>query len=118
MAVKLHDLEVSGNCYKVRLLCALLNVPVELIPVDFPGGAHKKSPLIELNPFGQLPILEDGDVVVRNSQTILVYVARKWRGVAADRCYIAGARCAVADGGRERDCARSRRRPTARQVRL
>ena len=82
MATKLHNLEVSGNCYKVRLLCALLNVPVELVPVDFPGGAHKKSPLIELNPFGQLPILEDGDVVVRNSQTILIYVARKWGGEA------------------------------------
>jgi len=46
------------------------------------SGWDKKSPLIELNPFGQLPILEDGDVVVRNSQTILVYVARKWGGEA------------------------------------
>ena len=37
MATKGHDLEVSGNCYKVRLLCALLKVPVEIVPVDFPS---------------------------------------------------------------------------------
>lgn len=77
---KLYDLELSGNCYKVRLLCALLSVPVEVVPVDFLDGAHKKSPLIELNPFGELPIFVDGDVVLRDSQAILVYIARKWGG--------------------------------------
>lgn len=79
---KLYDLEVSGNCYKVRLLCAMLGVPLELEPVDFMGGAHKKSPLIDLNPFGEVPIFVDGDLVLRDSQAILVYVARKWGGEA------------------------------------
>lgn len=79
---KLYDLELSGNCYKVRLLCALLGVPLELIPVDFMAGEHKKSPVIDLNPFGQLPVFVDGDVVLRDSQAILVYVARKWGGDA------------------------------------
>ncbi len=77
---KLYDLELSGNCYKVRLLCALLGVPLELIPVDFMAGEHKKSPVIDLNPFGQLPVFVDGDVVLRDSQAILMYVARKWGG--------------------------------------
>lgn len=80
MAMKLYDLDVSGNCYKVRLLCALLNVPVELVSVDFLEGAHKRSPLIDLNVFGQLPILEDGDFILRDSQAILVYIARRWGG--------------------------------------
>jgi glutathione S-transferase len=80
MAMKLHDLDVSGNCYKVRLLCALLDVPVEIVPVDFMGGAHKRSPLIDLNHFGQLPVLEDGDLVLRDSQAILIYIARRWGG--------------------------------------
>jgi glutathione S-transferase len=80
MSIRLHDLEVSGNCYKVRLLCALLAVPVEIVPVDFVGGEHKKSPLIDLNPFAQLPVFEDGDVVLRDSQAILIYIARKWGG--------------------------------------
>ena len=79
---KLHDLELSGNCYKVRLFCSLLGLPLDVAPVDFMAGAHKKSPLIERNPFGEIPILEDGNVVLRDSQAILVYLARKYGGEA------------------------------------
>lgn len=82
MAATLYDLEVSGNCYKVRLLCALLGVPVTIIPVDFMAGAHKKPPVIDLNPFGQVPVFQDGDVTLRDSQAILIYIARKWGGEA------------------------------------
>ena len=77
---KLYDLELSGNCYKVRLLAALLGVPLDVVPVDFLGGAHKKPPLLELNDFGELPVFEDGDLALRDSQAILVYMARKWGG--------------------------------------
>jgi len=83
MAVlRLHDLELSGNCYKVRLFCSLLGQKLDLAPVDFMGGAHKKSPLIEQNPFGEIPIFEDGGIVLRDSQAILVYLARKYGGEA------------------------------------
>jgi glutathione S-transferase len=75
---RLYDLELSGNCHKVRLLCALLGVPVEIAPVDFMAGEHKRSPLIDKNPFGEIPIFEDGEVTLRDSQAILIYVARKW----------------------------------------
>jgi glutathione S-transferase len=75
---RVYDLELSGNCYKVRLLCALLGVPVEIAPVDFMAGEHKRSPLIDKNPFGEIPIFEDDGVTLRDSQAILIYVARKW----------------------------------------
>lgn len=78
--MKLYDLALSGNCYKVRLLAALANIPLEIVPVDFLGGEHKRSPLINLNPFGQIPIIEDGDVVLRDSQAILIYLAAKYAG--------------------------------------
>jgi glutathione S-transferase len=77
---KLYDLELSGNCYKVRLFCALLGLELEIEPVDFMAGAHKASPLINMNPFGEIPVLEDGEIVLRNSQAILVYLARKYGG--------------------------------------
>lgn len=77
---KLYDLEVSGNCYKVRLLSALLGVPLDLVAVDFMAGEHKRPPLTDLNPFGEVPIFVDGDIVLRDSQAILVYIARKWGG--------------------------------------
>src|SRR5262245_828639 len=80
--LKLHDLELSGNCYKVRLFCALLRLHLDVVPVDFLGGAHKKSPLIDKNPFGEIPIVEDGAVTLRDSQAILVYLARKYGGDA------------------------------------
>ena len=82
MSPTLYDLELSGNCYKVRLLCALLGVPLAIAPVDFLAGDHKKPPVIDLNPFGELPVFQHGDVVLRDSQAILIYVARTWGGEA------------------------------------
>jgi glutathione S-transferase len=78
--LKLHDLELSGNCYKVRLFCSLLGLKLDIAPVDFLAGAHKQNPLIGLNPFGEIPVLEDGSVVLRDSQAILVYLARNYGG--------------------------------------
>lgn len=77
---KLHDLELSGNCYKVRLFCALLGLDLDIVPVDFMAGAHKSPDFLEKNPFGEIPVLEDGDLVLRDSQAILVYLARKYGG--------------------------------------
>ncbi len=76
--MQLYDLSVSGNCHKVRLFLSILGKDVELIPVDFMAGAHKKPPVTDLNPFGELPVLVDGDVVLRDSQATLVYLARKF----------------------------------------
>lgn len=78
--MKLHDLTLSGNCYKVRLLAALAGIELELVPVDFMGGAHKRAPHTDLNPWGELPVLEDGDVVLRDSQAILVYLGARYAG--------------------------------------
>jgi glutathione S-transferase len=76
--MKLYDLEPSGNCYKVRLFAALAKIPLDIVPVDFMGGEHKRSPLIDLNPLGEVPILDDAPVVLRDSQAILVYLASKY----------------------------------------
>ena len=76
--MKLYDLELSGNCYKVRLFAALAKIPLDIVPVDFMGGEHKRPPLTDLNPWGELPILEDGKVVLRDSQAILVYLAAQY----------------------------------------
>lgn len=80
--MKLYDLEPSGNCYKVRLFAALAQIDLELEEVDFLDGAHKRPPVIGLNPLGQVPVLVDGDVVLRDSQAILVYLARQYAGHA------------------------------------
>ncbi|WP_234085660.1 glutathione S-transferase family protein [Azonexus sp. R2A61] len=78
--MKLYNLSLSGNCYKVRLFAALAGIDVDIVDVDFLGGEHKRPPLIDLNPWGEIPVLVDGDVVLRDSQAILVYLARKYAG--------------------------------------
>lgn len=42
-AMELYDLELSGNCYKVRLFLALIEQPYTLRPVDFLNGEHKNA---------------------------------------------------------------------------
>lgn len=80
--MELYDLDLSGNCYKVRLFASLINLDLQIKPVNFLEGEHKKSTLLSLNPFGELPILTDGDVVLRDSQSILIYLAGKYAGEA------------------------------------
>ena len=80
--MKLYDLEPSGNCYKVRLFASLINLNLELVAVDFVNGEHKQPPLSDLNPLGQLPVLQDNNLVLRDSQAILVYLAGQYGGLA------------------------------------
>ncbi len=80
--MKLYDLDLSGNCYKVRLMMALLGLDYDLQPVDFMGGEHKSEAFTLKNAFGEIPVLEDGDLTLRDSQAILVYLARKHGGEA------------------------------------
>ncbi|MCL1035638.1 glutathione S-transferase family protein [Shewanella submarina] len=75
--MKLYDLELSGNCFKVRLFCALTQLPLEIYEVDYMGGEHKSDYFLGMNPLGQIPLFEDGDFLLRDSQAILVYLAQK-----------------------------------------
>jgi glutathione S-transferase len=76
--MKLYDMELSGNCYKVRLFCSLLGVNYESIPVDLMKGEHKQADFLARNPRGQVPVLDDDGTVVWDSMAILVYLARKY----------------------------------------
>jgi glutathione S-transferase len=76
--LRLHGTTASINTYKVRLLLAMLDVPYELVEIDMYGGEHKREPFLSLNPFGQMPALQDGDYSIADSHACLVYVARKF----------------------------------------
>src|SRR5579859_3304866 len=76
---QLYDYELSGNCYKPRLLMGILNVPYERIPIDFyPGREHKSPWFLRINPLGQLPVIDDDGLVLRDAQAILVYLASRY----------------------------------------
>jgi glutathione S-transferase len=77
--ITLYDYELSGNCYKVRLLLALLAVPYSRRAIDFyPGREHQRPWFLELNPLGRLPVLQDDEYLLRDAQAILVYVASRY----------------------------------------
>jgi glutathione S-transferase len=78
--MKLYDMELSGNCYKVRLMCALLGLQCEPIAVDLWKGEHKSAAFLQLNPRGQVPVLEDGETLIWDSSAILLYLARQYGG--------------------------------------
>lgn len=78
--IKLYDIDLSGNCHKVRLFLSLLNINYEKITVDYLKGELKSPQFLALNPLGQVPVLIDETVVLRDSQAILVYLARKYNG--------------------------------------
>lgn len=73
--IKLYQFPMSGNSHKVRLMLSLLQLPHEAINVSGLERQHKSPDFLALNPFGQVPVLVDGKVVVRDSQAILVYLA-------------------------------------------
>jgi glutathione S-transferase len=77
--MKLYDLTLSGHAHRARLFLGLLGLPYELVPVDFAGGEHKKSDFLAINPFGQVPVLEDNGVIIPDSNAILVYLATKYK---------------------------------------
>ncbi|NJM73550.1 MAG: glutathione S-transferase family protein [Scytonema sp. RU_4_4] len=78
--IKLYDVNLSGNCHKVRLMLSLLGLEYERVPVALNKDEHKTEEFLKLNPFGQVPVLRDGDVVIRDAQAILVYLARRYGG--------------------------------------
>lgn len=76
--MRLHRNAISGHCHRVELFLNILNVPYESIDVDLRAGGHKTPEFLALNPFGQIPVLEDGELVLADSNAILVYLASKY----------------------------------------
>lgn len=76
--IKFYDFPLSGHAHRVRLFLSLLNIPHRVVPVDLRKGEHKTADYLQLNIFGQVPVLEDSDTVIRDSNAILVYLANKF----------------------------------------
>ncbi len=77
-AIKIHAHPLSGHSHRVALFASVTGIAHEVIDVDLLSGEHKKEPFLTLNPVGQVPVIEDGDTVVSDSNAILVYLARKY----------------------------------------
>lgn len=76
--LRLHRHPLSGHAHRAQLFLSLLDLPFEMIDVALQNGEQKKPPFLALNPFSQVPVLEDGDTVIYDSNAILVYLATKY----------------------------------------
>jgi glutathione S-transferase len=72
----LYSMQRSGNCYKVRLALAQLNVDYRLVEIDILRGETRTPEFLAKNPSGQVPLLEVADGrFLAESNAILWYVA-------------------------------------------
>ena len=77
--ITLYDFELSGNCYKIRLLLSFLGVTYKTRKVDFfPGREHKSPEFLAINALGQLPVIDDDGLILRDAQAILIYLASRY----------------------------------------
>jgi len=90
--ITLYDMSLSGNCPKVRLMLSFLASPYQTQPVNLRGGEQCGSDHLQRNPFGQVSVLDDDGQIVRDSQAILVYLAKRYGGLQwwpDDACQLA-----------------------------
>lgn len=76
--MKLYFHPLSGHSHRVRLFLSLLGIEHEQIVVDLTKREQKTPEFLKLNPFGQVPVIDDRGTVVVDSNAILVYLAKKY----------------------------------------
>lgn len=75
--MKLHCFGESGNAYKVALTLTLADQDWEPVFVDFFKGATRTPAFRALNIMGEVPVLEDGDLILTQSGVIQDYISSK-----------------------------------------
>jgi len=76
--ITLYRHALSGHSHRAELLLSILGLDANIIDVDLLNGAHKTADFLKKNAFGQVPVLEDGDVTIADANAILVYLATNY----------------------------------------
>ncbi len=76
--MKLYIHPISGHSHRAVAIVKLLGIDVELVTVDLSEGEHKQPQFLSINPLGQVPVLADDSITLRDSAAILVYLATKY----------------------------------------
>jgi len=74
--IRLHGVSLSGHVHKVAVLLRLLDLPFDIVEAG--KDQRDTEAFRQLNPLGQIPVLEDGDVAVADSNAILVYLVKRY----------------------------------------
>ncbi|PIN18083.1 Glutathione S-transferase [Handroanthus impetiginosus] len=78
MGIKVQGHPLSPAAQRVMLCLAEKNLDYEFVSVDLTAGQHKKEPFISINPFGQVPGFEDGDLKLFESRAMTRYISQAY----------------------------------------
>ncbi len=82
----LHEQMESGNCYKIRLTAALLEMPIELREYDITKGETRTPEFMRtVNANGRIPTLQVGDRFITESNAACYYLAEGTPLIPEDR---------------------------------
>jgi glutathione S-transferase len=74
--IVLHGTELSGHCHRVELLLRMLGLPYRYVAA--PAEVRSTAQFRRLNPLRQIPVLQDGELTLADSNAILVYLAKRY----------------------------------------
>lgn len=74
--ITLHGTELSGHTHRVVLLLRMLDIPYRF--ANAPAEVRRSPEFLRLNPLGEIPVLQDGAVVLPDSNAILVYLVKRY----------------------------------------
>ncbi|HEY1607895.1 MAG TPA: glutathione S-transferase [Paraburkholderia sp.] len=76
--IRLYTTPLSGHGHRVWLFLALLQLPYEIVPVNLAARENRAPGFLAISPFGQVPVIEDGETILFDSNAILVYLAKRY----------------------------------------
>jgi glutathione S-transferase len=74
--IVLHGTDLSGHAHRVALLLRMLGLPYRFVAA--PPEVRRTPEFLKLNPLGQIPVLEDGPLVLADSNAIMVYLVCRY----------------------------------------
>jgi glutathione S-transferase len=72
----LYGTELSGHAHRVALLLRALNLPYRFEVAD--AARRKSAEFRTLTPLGQIPVLQDADVTLADSNALMVYLVKRY----------------------------------------
>src|SRR6185295_3340487 len=76
--IRLYSFFLSGHAHRVELFLSLLGLPFEKREIDLAKGEQQTPEFTALNPWRQVPVIQDGDVTLADSNAILTYLALRY----------------------------------------
>ncbi|KAI4964519.1 hypothetical protein ZWY2020_019106 [Hordeum vulgare] len=77
--MKVYGWAVSPWMARVLVCLEEAGAEYEIVPMSRSGGDHRQPDHLTRNPFGEIPVLEDGNLTLYQSRAIARYILRKYK---------------------------------------